>query len=546
MEPTENPFPARPQSKNAKQKQRKSSGLKEKRGRTKVVEEEQQKRPEENDDDVPDDFLAAASGPSHSVPHKMLDQARKQMEEVESDDDEESGRNAHKQRLTTGVHRILKMDSQAGQQKEEEEEEEGDLSLGEEDENIDVRGADVEPTEEITEEDERIMASFLHPAGPQSGPQQPRTLADLIMAKLSFQKQQDEAEAPGAEGAVAGGSSKNTSAAAAAALATLPSSGLSKKAIEVYEGVGKFLHIYRTGKLPQAFKIIPNLRNWEEVLALTNPEEWTPNAMYAATRLFASNLNSKLAQRFYNLVLLPRVREDIRLNKRLNYHLYQSLRKSLYKPDAFFKGILLPLCESGSCTLREAVIVGSLCHRHHIPEVYAAAAIMRLALMSYAGTTSYFLRVLLDKRYNLPIPVVQAVHRHFMRFLTETRVLPLIWFQSLLVFVQRYKNNLTPEQLDELRQLVGPGHQHHALVSPEIKRELSLAAPLMGADQPANLAAPSSSSHVLPLSASGRRRKERVDSRGIRRGDKSAEGEMSTEGGLAVGRTITEETILDL
>lgn len=48
---------------------------------------------------------------------------------------------------------------------------------------------------------------------------------------------------------------------------------------------------------------------------------------------------------FYNLVLLPRVREDIRLNKRLNYHLYQSLRKSLYKPDAFFKGILLPLAE---------------------------------------------------------------------------------------------------------------------------------------------------------------------------------------------------------
>ena len=52
-----------------------------------------------------------------------------------------------------------------------------------------------------------------------------------------------------------------------------------------------------------------------------------------------------MAQRFYSLVLLPRVRSDIQESKRLNYHLYQALRKSIYKPAAFFKGIILPLCE---------------------------------------------------------------------------------------------------------------------------------------------------------------------------------------------------------
>jgi hypothetical protein len=31
-----------------------------------------------------------------------------------------------------------------------------------------------------------------------------------------------------------------------------------------------------------------------------------------------------MAQRFYNLVLLPRVVEDLKFNKRLNYHLYQA------------------------------------------------------------------------------------------------------------------------------------------------------------------------------------------------------------------------------
>lgn len=48
--------------------------------------------------------------------------------------------------------------------------------------------------------------------------------------------------------------------------------------------------------LPQAFKIIPNLKNWEEVLYLTDPDSWSPHAMYAATRMFVSNLNARLAQ----------------------------------------------------------------------------------------------------------------------------------------------------------------------------------------------------------------------------------------------------------
>lgn len=41
---------------------------------------------------------------------------------------------------------------------------------------------------------------------------------------------------------------------------------------------------YRSGKLPKAFKIIPALSNWEQVLYLTEPEKWTAAAMYQATR----------------------------------------------------------------------------------------------------------------------------------------------------------------------------------------------------------------------------------------------------------------------
>merc|ERR1712176_940861 len=137
-------------------------------------------------------------------------------------------------------------------------------------------------------------------------------------------------------------------------------SPLPEKVIEVYTEIGKILSRYTSGKLPKAFKVIPSLSNWEQVLYLTRPDLWTPQAMYAATRIFASNLNPKMAQRFYNLVLLDAVRADIFANHKLNYHYYQSILKASYKPAAFLKGIILPLAQyDASCTLREGLIIAS-------------------------------------------------------------------------------------------------------------------------------------------------------------------------------------------
>ncbi|KAL3821309.1 hypothetical protein ACJIZ3_007214 [Penstemon smallii] len=146
---------------------------------------------------------------------------------------------------------------------------------------------------------------------------------------------------------------------------------LDKSIIELYKGVGKLLNKYTAGKMPKAFKHIPSLQFWEPVLFLTEPEKWSPNAMFQATRIFASNMGVKKVERFYKLVLLPRVREDIRKNKRLHFALYQSLKKALYKPAAFNKGILLPLCESRTCNIREAVIVGSIIRKISIPHLHS-------------------------------------------------------------------------------------------------------------------------------------------------------------------------------
>lgn len=70
----------------------------------------------------------------------------------------------------------------------------------------------------------------------------------------------------------------------------------------VYTAIGKILATYRSGKIPKAFKIVPNLQKWQEILALTSPEKWTPQAMFQAVNLFASNLDADRAAVFFSNV----------------------------------------------------------------------------------------------------------------------------------------------------------------------------------------------------------------------------------------------------
>ena len=58
---------------------------------------------------------------------------------------------------------------------------------------------------------------------------------------------------------------------------------------------------------------------------LTHPVHHSapPLTLLQATRMFVSNLNQKMSQRFLVLVLLPHVRADIRKNRRLHFALFQ-------------------------------------------------------------------------------------------------------------------------------------------------------------------------------------------------------------------------------
>ncbi|VEN51013.1 unnamed protein product [Callosobruchus maculatus] len=356
-----------------------------------------------------------------SLSRKILSAARQQQRELESDQETASGAKPKVPKLTI-------------EETSDSEDEEDNLEPDTFYENI-----------QINEDDEKAMEMFMNKNAAPT-----RTLADIIMEKITEKQTELDTQFSDA--------------------ASLQMQDLDPRVKQMYEGVRDVLRKYRSGKLPKAFKIVPKLRNWEQILYITDPPSWSAAAMYQATRIFASNLKEKMAQRFYNLVLLPRIRDDLAEYKRLNFHLYQALRKALFKPGAFMKGILLPLLESGNCTLREAIIVGSVVARNSIPILHSSAAILKIAEMDYVGSNSIFLRIFFDKRYALPYRVVDACVFHFLRFQNDSRELPVLWHQAFLTFVQRYKADISSEQRDALLELLKK-QSHHA-ITPEIRREL--------------------------------------------------------------------------
>jgi essential nuclear protein 1 len=404
-----------------------------------VARSTRQKHRESEDDDNGNNLL------DEKTSQRIMDLSQAQQRELDAEEAEAATRSA-----TTGTkRRDVEHDS------DEDEDEDAPLE--------DTDGVDEEYIIEDSEgyvtladgamglspEDEALVASMM------KGTTERRTLADIILEKIEekeAEKQETHMDNNGNRGDEFAGS-------------------LPPKVVEVYTEIGHILSRYTSGKLPKAFKVIPSLSNWEDVLYLTRPDRWTPQAMYAATRIFASNLNPKMAQRFYNLVLLDSVRVDIADNKKLNYHYYMALKKSVYKPAAFFKGILLPLCQE-NCTLREAAIVASALQRVSIPVHHSAVAIHKLAQQKdYSGASSIFIKTLLNKKYSLPAPVIGSLVRHFASFhQDDSVVLPVLWHQALLVFVQRYKNEIQDEARDSLRRVMKK-HFHHK-ITPEIRREL--------------------------------------------------------------------------
>lgn len=412
----------------------------------------------DDEEEQPEDHISAR------MSKKILEQVHAQQREEEEGEGEDEEREEGGKSSSSRMKQLTTLQSlvDGGEDEMSSADEGDDAAFDEEEADVDVEDVELSP------EDAASLEMFMPSGG---GLKAKKTLGDIILEKIREKEQQSGASTHGSNvhfGAGFGGSAVAPSADEAVR------AKLDPKIVEVYTKVGKFLSHYSSGKIPKAFKLIPNLKSWEEVLFLTQPDQWSVQSYYVATKIFSSNFNPKQAQRFYAIILLPKIRNDIESNKHLHFHLYQSIKKSLYKPAAFFKGLLLPLAEEGA-SAREAVIMSSILAKCTIPVLHSSVALLKLAQMPYSGTTALFLKTLLNKKYSLPRQVIRALVQYFCAFRNEGKnSMPLLWHQTLLTFVQRYKLELTPNQVTALKSLLRV-QSHHA-VSNEIRRELAVVA----------------------------------------------------------------------
>lgn len=430
-----------------------------------IVYEKQQN--ENNDDDGDDgkdefDLDAVAS-------RRVLQLAREQQQEIE--EEENFNEVATKPRFEL-IH--AESDNEDNDEEIEEDYEE---------EVIEVDESDLNPSEVA------MFEMFFKAKQGNNVPFEPINLADKVMEKMEearrnaeFEDEEGEEEDDEEEGK--------------------PGNGvyLPPRVIEAYQKVGESLRAWKHGKLPKLFKVLPSIKNWEDLLYVTAPEMWTPNAVYEGTRLFISNLTAAKAEKFVRLVLYPRFRQDIEINEdhKLNYHLYQAIKKSLYKPAAFFKGFLFLLVED-QCTVHEAMIAASVLKKTSIPVQHAAVALSWLLEQEFSPAATVFIRVLIEKKYALPYQTIDDLVFYFMKFrvvtdkkfeinneddgdfdididitqqrkLQQAPPLPLVWHKAFLAFAQRYKNDITDDQRDFLMEVVR--QRGHRDIGPEIRREL--------------------------------------------------------------------------
>ena len=154
----------------------------------------------------------------------------------------------------------------------------------------------------------------------------------------------------------------------------------------------------------------------------------------------------------------------------MNVHYFQALKKAIYKPAAFFKGIIFPIVQDNLTTLKEASVYCSVITSTSIPALHAAAALMKISVGEYSGPKFMIIRSLLDKKFALPTKSTSLIFEYFCSFGRSKIPLPVLWHQALLVFVQRYKSELDADRKKSIRELVEL--QNHAMISLEIIREI--------------------------------------------------------------------------
>ncbi|KAI8335717.1 Bystin-domain-containing protein [Chlamydoabsidia padenii] len=213
----------------------------------------------------------------------------------------------------------------------------------------------------------------------------------------------------------------------------------------------------------KGFKVIPLLSNWEEIVLLTRPDLWCPEATHHATLVFFSFHKYHQLKSFLEHILLKRCLEFIRAHGFLNRHLYSALRQVIHANPTLFCKTLIPSLVGSGCDLKEASIFGGILTKVHIPGLTCANILLILAQMSshYSISHSVFILVLLQKKPVLSFRVVSSLVDHFCDIKGKESKMPLLWYQSMYLFIDVYGVECIMEQKERLLETSQYMFHHH-------------------------------------------------------------------------------------
>jgi essential nuclear protein 1 len=139
-------------------------------------------------------------------------------------------------------------------------------------------------------------------------------------------------------------------------------------------------------------------------------------------------------------------------NKKLNVHLYDSLKKAMYKTNAWFKGVMLELCGEGTL-LRETKVIESLLSKMSIPVISASVAMLKLMDLPPSTPAFHYLSALLNKHYTLPKRVLSRLTEYLLGFQNYEGELSIVWQGLLLTLSKQYSQSLDEMTKAALQQL---------------------------------------------------------------------------------------------
>ena len=241
-----------------------------------------------------------------------------------------------------------------------------------------------------------------------------------------------------------------------------------------YERFANDLKDYTYGKLPREIVMLVRHPDWCDMLLDTNPLGWSAQACYEITNHFISNMDHKQLTSYHLNIHLPiflyhTTTRKTESKKLLHPSRFRALQKSLFKPNAFVDGFLVPLSRDCDVNSRQALIIAGLIQKHKFPRDSASRAMKILADLPYTPALAILMRSFIEKRLQFGDEIIVTITNYFTRFHKHEEKMPVLWNQLLLSFVTVFGAQVPSEQKVLLRKVAWE-HQHEGIISEIIQK----------------------------------------------------------------------------